>query len=104
MPFSGIITVPLRQPLLSVTNPFPFLPDMDDDDEVIISFAGADAYIAHKRYKQNNLPAIEVVRAYKNIRQVYTAYKRVDRKVKPVPGVFPEDAKVIRRFQENPLE
>ena len=103
LPFSGIITVPLRQPLLSVTNPFPFLPDMDDDDEVIISFAGADAYIAHKRYKQNNLPAIEVVRAYKNIRQVYTAYKRIDRKVKPVPGVFPEDAKVIRRFPENPL-
>ncbi|KLO04728.1 hypothetical protein SCHPADRAFT_917895 [Schizopora paradoxa] len=34
---------------------------------------------------------------------VNTAYKRVDRKVKPVPGIFPEDARVIRRFPEDPL-
>ena len=33
--------------------------------------------------------------------QVYTAYKRVDQKVKPVPAVFPEDARVIRRFPED---
>ena len=30
-------------------------------------------------------------------------YKRVDRKVKPVPAVFPEDARVIRKFPEDPL-
>ncbi|EPQ51283.1 hypothetical protein GLOTRDRAFT_49321, partial [Gloeophyllum trabeum ATCC 11539] len=30
-------------------------------------------------------------------------YKRVDRKIKPVPGIFPEDARVIRQFPENPL-
>ena len=36
--------------------------------------------------------------------QVHTAYKRVDRKVKPVPGVFPEDARVIRQIPEDPLK
>lgn len=35
--------------------------------------------------------------------EVLAAYKRVDRKVKPVPGVFPEDARVERRFPTNPL-
>ncbi|EIN03353.1 hypothetical protein PUNSTDRAFT_33399, partial [Punctularia strigosozonata HHB-11173 SS5] len=30
-------------------------------------------------------------------------YKRVDRKVKPVPGIYPEDAKVIRQFPQDPL-
>ena len=34
--------------------------------------------------------------------QVHTAYKHVDRKVKPVPGVFPEDARVIRQIPEDP--
>ena len=34
---------------------------------------------------------------------VFTMYKRVDRKVKPVPGTFPEDARVLRKFPENPL-
>ena len=34
---------------------------------------------------------------------VFTAYKRVDKKVKPVPTVFPEDAKVKRQFPEDPL-
>lgn len=32
------------------------------------------------------------------------AYKRVDKKVKPVPGIFPEDARVIRKFPEDPLK
>ena len=35
--------------------------------------------------------------------EVLGAYKRVDRRVKPVPGVFPEDARVERRFPEDPL-
>ena len=35
--------------------------------------------------------------------KVQTAYKKVDRKVRPVPGVFPEDAKVTRQFPEDPL-
>ena len=35
---------------------------------------------------------------------VLTAYKRVDRKVKPVPGIFPEDARVHRQIPEDPLK
>ncbi|EKM49149.1 uncharacterized protein PHACADRAFT_67400, partial [Phanerochaete carnosa HHB-10118-sp] len=31
-------------------------------------------------------------------------YKKVDRKVRPVPGVFPEEAKVTRNFPEDPLD
>lgn len=34
---------------------------------------------------------------------INTAYKRVDRKVKPVPGVFPEESRVHRRFPDDPL-
>jgi hypothetical protein len=33
----------------------------------------------------------------------FTAYKRVDRKVKPVPGIFPENAHVKRTIPEDPL-
>ncbi|KAI0069419.1 hypothetical protein K474DRAFT_1610478, partial [Panus rudis PR-1116 ss-1] len=39
-----------------------------------------------------------------NGENIYTMYKRVDRKVKPVPGVYPEDTKVIRQFPNNPLD
>ena len=48
-----------------------------DNDEDVIFFEGAEAH---------------------------TAYKRVDRKVKPVPAVFPEEAKVTRKFPGNPLD
>ena len=34
---------------------------------------------------------------------VLTAYKCADKKVKPVPGVFPEESRVLRRFPEDPL-
>ena len=34
---------------------------------------------------------------------VHTAYKRVDKKIKPVPALMPEDAKVTRKFPEDPL-
>ena len=52
-------------------------PEDDSDDEDIISFC---------------------------VGKAYTAYKRVDKKVKPVPAVFPEDQKVTRRFPEDPLK
>lgn len=52
-------------------------PEMEDHDEDIISFGGP---------------------------QAYTAYKRVDKKIKPVPATIPEESKVIRRFPENPLD
>lgn len=35
--------------------------------------------------------------------EILAAYKRVDRKVKPVPGVFPEDARVERQIPEDPI-
>jgi len=34
---------------------------------------------------------------------ILTAYKRVDQKVRPVPGVFPENIKVRRMIPEDPL-
>lgn len=34
----------------------------------------------------------------------FTMYKRVDRKVKPVSAVFPEDARVICKFPEDPIK
>ncbi|KAA1478259.1 hypothetical protein DENSPDRAFT_758040, partial [Dentipellis sp. KUC8613] len=36
--------------------------------------------------------------------QVNTAYKRVDKKIKPIAGTFPEDARVERRVPRDPLE
>ena len=33
----------------------------------------------------------------------FTAYKRVDKKITPVPGTFPEIARVVRRFPQDPL-
>ncbi|EMD30804.1 hypothetical protein CERSUDRAFT_60816 [Gelatoporia subvermispora B] len=35
--------------------------------------------------------------------QVLGAYKTVDKKVRPIPGVFPEEARVTRQFPEDPL-
>lgn len=35
--------------------------------------------------------------------KAYTAYKKVDRKVKPVSGTFPQDALVRRSFPHDPL-
>jgi transposase InsO family protein len=35
--------------------------------------------------------------------QVLTAYKRVDKKIHPVPGTFPEAARVTRKFPHDPL-
>ncbi|KAI0069479.1 hypothetical protein K474DRAFT_1610403, partial [Panus rudis PR-1116 ss-1] len=39
-----------------------------------------------------------------NGENIYTMYKRADRKVKPVPGIYPENTKVIRQFPNNPLD
>ncbi|KZP29952.1 hypothetical protein FIBSPDRAFT_726645, partial [Athelia psychrophila] len=35
--------------------------------------------------------------------QVFTAYKTVDRKIKPVPATFPESARVVRTIPTDPL-
>ena len=34
---------------------------------------------------------------------ILTMYKRVDKKVKPVSGTFPQDARVLRQFPHDPL-
>ncbi|KIK17778.1 hypothetical protein PISMIDRAFT_84369, partial [Pisolithus microcarpus 441] len=34
----------------------------------------------------------------------YGTYKHVDHKVKPVPGVYPEDTHIHHRFPEDPLK
>ena len=39
-----------------------------------------------------------------NDNKILTVYKRVDKKIKPVPGMFPEDACIIRQFPEDPLK
>lgn len=36
--------------------------------------------------------------------RTFTMYKTVDRKIKPISGTFPQEARVIRKFPHNPLE
>jgi hypothetical protein len=36
--------------------------------------------------------------------QVFTAYKTVDKKIKPISGTFPQEALVRRSFPHDPLE
>ena len=63
-----------------------FLEDLDEEDTVLC-MDGENIFSA---FKPMYLP------------EVLTAYKRVDRKVKPVPAVYPEDAKVERRIPDPP--
>ncbi|TFK79464.1 hypothetical protein K466DRAFT_505514, partial [Polyporus arcularius HHB13444] len=46
---------------------------------------------------------IEPTETRKEDPYVHTAYKRVDKKVKPVAGTMPEESRVIRQFPEDPL-
>lgn len=61
------------------------LQDLADDEDIVFCLEGG-----------------EIVSAAKP--KSLTMYKRVDRKIKPVPAVFPEAARVQRRFPENPLD
>lgn len=70
-----------------------------DDDEVVICIDGEEVHSAWKRNVSQNSTTTEPPNA-----DSFTMYKRVDRKVKPVPAVFPEDARVIRKFPEDPLK
>lgn len=36
--------------------------------------------------------------------QTFTMYKRVDKKVRPIPAVYPHEARTERHFPENPLD
>lgn len=62
-----------------------------EDDELILCFDGEEIHSAWKGQTSNNSA------------EVLTAYKRVDKKIKPVPAVFPEDARVERCIPEDPL-
>ncbi|KAI0056167.1 hypothetical protein BV25DRAFT_1814497, partial [Artomyces pyxidatus] len=48
-------------------------------------------------------PGIEEVYCAAPSGDVLTAYKRVDQKVRPVAGTFPQDARVRRQIPEDPL-
>lgn len=50
-----------------------------------------------------NLLYDEVSESVNGPPHVLTAYKRVDQKVRPVPGIFPENIKVRRIIPEDPL-
>jgi transposase InsO family protein len=56
--------------------------------------AGSDLVIIPEKYSREELEVAEI----------FTAYKTVDRKVKPVSGTFPQDALVRRTFPHDPLE
>src|SRR6266481_6395693 len=68
--------------------------DLEEDDEEGY-IPGEDLLIFPEEFDAIPDPQMSV--------QSFTAYKRVDRKVKPVPGTFPEDARVTRQFPEDPL-
>ena len=102
-----------------------------EDDEVIICCDGQEVYSAFKKTSRNNSSSVErtalpynlsartsasqkidkenrprfqdTIENASNIPSSFTMYKTVDRKVKPVPAVFPEDARVRRQFPEDPL-
>ena len=74
-----LLSLLLPTPIPCPPNIAPVLisPAQEDSDEDIIFFGGAETY---------------------------GAYKRVDKKIRPVPGVIPEEVKVVRQFPEDPLE
>lgn len=95
------------EPPTSPSRPEPWLFDPEtyerlvdiDDDEVVICIDGGEVHSAWKKASCGISPTKPV----QNTAAGFTMYKRVDRKVKPVPAVFPEDARVTRQFPEDPL-
>ena len=76
------------QPVHFTTDMDAYLDNLDDTDTVMVY----DGEKLHALTKPGSAA------------DVLTAYKRVDRKVKPVPAVFPEEARVTRQFPEDPLK
>ena len=70
----------------------------------------ASPYFSSYFYVTDQDSEIQTVNTHHHVMQplsknsVFAAYKPVARKVKPVPGIFPEDAKVQRRIPEDPLK
>lgn len=84
--------------------------DDEEDDEVVICMDGVDVHSAWKTSSWKN-SAEEYTwkdpyaqqQPIQEAGKSFTMYKRVDRKVKPVPAVFPEDARVTRQIPTDPL-
>src|SRR3984957_2910786 len=70
----------------------------------------AITYFSSYFYVTDQDSEIQTVNTHHHVMQplsknsAFAAYKPVARKVKPVPGIFPEDAKVQRRIPEDPLK
>ena len=90
------------QPLLYSVDHEDFLEELEEGD-TILCMDGDKIFSAHQLMRSSSsLKKYHAVRQNGPL-QSLTAYKRVDQKVKPVPAVYPEDAKVERRFPEDPL-
>jgi hypothetical protein len=63
-------------------------------DEAECFIKGEDKLLISQDYDLQSLQAA----------RVYTAYKPVDRRVRPISGTFPQEALVRRSFPHNPLE
>lgn len=96
--YCKVVSDDLSQHIDSSTEP-PVLADpawfLEEDDEDIIFVDGDEVMRSYK--------ASDYIEYYNTVK-VLGAYKRVDKKVKPVAGTFPQEAKVIRKFPENPLD
>ena len=68
---------------------------VEEDYPPYYIYDGLQDYLARVEYNEDVI--------FFNEGEAYTAYKHVDHKVKPVPAVFPEEAKVIWKFPEDPL-
>lgn len=86
------VTKEMKEEKLEPSWVYPEDLEEDDEEEYI---PGEDLLIFPEEFDSIPDPQMSV--------QSFTAYKRVDRKVKPVPGTFPEDARVTRQFPEDPL-
>lgn len=107
-------TNPSNSPLIS-TKSFPPDPSeiLDNSEYAQLSDEYASGYIPLDREMRSLREfddEFEAVLIPKNsgldvqeIQNIFTAYKRVDKKIKPVPGVFPQEARVHRRIPEDPL-
>lgn len=74
---------------LVLEEPYKKLPDPPDIPQLIEEDPSDPLSCIYAQLEQDD----EFV--YEMSGEVFTAYKRVDQKVKPIPGVFPEAARVI---------
>ena len=80
--------------------------DTNFDREDITKETNSNNKLLKKRVLPDNTNFVNegVTMVTNNDNKILTAHKRVDKKIKSVPGMFPEDACIIRRFPEDPLK